>query len=328
MKPGEKAEKTYTVVPYSRGIYSFGFTRIFVNVLSGSISRRFSGSVPQDASVYPSYMQLRKIELIAFASHRNIAGTKKIRQAGSSKEFEEIKDYTPGDNYRWINWKATARRRKLMVNQYQDERSRDVYQIIDMGRTMKMPFEGLTLLDYAINSTLAISNVILKKHDRTGLATFSNKMHSFVKADNKPKHLNKILETLYAQQTDYKESNLEQVFLQLSRNSQGRSLIILYTNFESALALDRYLPILKRLAANHLVVLVSFINTEVQKTAMMKAESVEEIYAKTLAGKTILEKQVFMKKLSRYGIHNLTVKPSELTISVLNKYLDIKQKGF
>ena len=99
-----------------------------------------------------------------------------MRRIGHSYEFEQIKNYVRGDDYRSINWKATSRRGHLMVNQYEDERAQQVYNIIDKSRSMKMPFNGMSLLDYAINTSLVISNVALQKHDRAGLMTFSDKM--------------------------------------------------------------------------------------------------------------------------------------------------------
>lgn len=111
---------------------------------------------------YPSYIQLRKYDLMAFSNNLFQYGVKKIRRIGHTMEFEQIKEYVPGDDIRTLNWKATAKKNALMVNQFQDEKSQSIYMAIDKGRVMKMPFNGLSLLDYAINATLVLSNVILK----------------------------------------------------------------------------------------------------------------------------------------------------------------------
>lgn len=325
--PGTKVQKSYTLVPVTRGRYDFGHTNIMVKVFTGFTARRFKESGSGEVTVYPSYAQLKKMELIAFSASHTIQGTKKLHRPGNNKEFEEIKEYIPGDDYRRINWKATARKNKLMVNQYQDERAQYVYQLIDMGRTMKMPFEGMTLLDYSINSALAIANVILKKEDKTGLITYSDHLHSFVQADNKRTQIHTLLETLYAQQTRFGESNLEHPYLTLSRKAPGRSLLIMYTNFESTLGLERQLPLLQKLAAKHLILLISFKNSEILEEINKPAKHIEDVYFKTIAEKNILDKRSFMKRLTRYGIMNLHVKPEELTISVLNKYLEIKKQG-
>lgn len=319
--------KSYQLKPVKRGAYHFGVINVFVEILAGLTSRRFKAGNEKIVKVYPSFYQLKKAELIAFSDTRNTPGLKKIQRIGNNREFEHIKEYVTGDDYRKINWKATARVNKLMVNEYQDERLQNVYQLIDMGRTMKMPFGGMTLLDYSINSTLALSNVILKKHDKIGLLTYSDHIHSFVQSDNKRTQLKSLLETLYKQETLFQESNLEESYSMISRKTPGRSLLILYTNYESVLGLKRQLPILKKLAQNHLILLVSFINSELENLAKQPAHNTEDIYFKTIAEKNMLEKSKFMEQLGHYGILNLRVNPSELTMAVLNRYLEIKNRG-
>jgi uncharacterized protein (DUF58 family) len=105
-----------------------------------------------------------------------MTGIKKIRRLGHNNEFEQIKNYVQGDDIRTVNWKATSRRNELMVNQYQDERAQHIYSVIDKSRSMRMPFNDLTLLDYSINSTLAFSNICLRKGDKVGLMTYSDKL--------------------------------------------------------------------------------------------------------------------------------------------------------
>jgi len=190
-----------------------------------------------------------------------------------------------------------------------------------------MPFDGMTLLDYSINSALALANVILKKNDKTGLVTYSNHIHSFIKSDNKKTQIHKLLQSLYSQETLFQESNLEAVYTKLKKNTAGRSLLIIYTNFESTLSFERQLEILKSLSHQHLVLLISFINSKLVKIAESDAKNTKDIYKKILAEKTINEKKLFMDQLNRYGMIHLSAKPDELNIAVLNKYLEIKNRG-
>lgn len=326
---GVKETKSFRhkIRPVTRGIYSFGKMRLFASTQLGLLSLRFTEGEKTDVAVYPSFLQLRKTELLAFSHNRNQQTTQKLQRPGNSKEFEQIKEYVIGDDYRKLNWKATARFNKLMVNEYQEERSRHVYQLVDMGRTMKMPFDGMTLLDYSVNASLAVANIILKKQDKTGLLTYSSQVHSVVKSDNRRLQMNKMLETLYAQKTIFNESNLEQVFSVLEKNTQGRSLLIFYTNFESTPGLERQLPILKKLANRHLVLLVTFINTELEALTNTKTKDVEQVYKKALAENHLMNKEFLMDKLLRYGIVHMKVRPDELTLAVINKYLEIKDSG-
>src|SRR5438477_5776174 len=144
-------------------------------------------------------MQVRKYELLSSAAIQTESGIKRMRKIGHSMEFEQIKEYVPGDDIRTLNWKASARKGGLMINTFTDERSQQVYCIIDKGRLMKLPFEGLTLLDHAINSCLVLSSVCLHKQDKVGVITFANKLGSVLAADRKPVQKSNILRLLYNQ---------------------------------------------------------------------------------------------------------------------------------
>ena len=171
-----------------------------------------------------------------------------MRKIGHSMEFEQIKEYVRGDDYRTLNWKATARHGNFMVNTYTDERSQQIYCLINKGRVIKMPFEGMTLLDYAINASLVLSSVALQKQDKAGLITFAQQLDAFIAADKKPTQISNILETLYKQQTNFLEPDFEKLFSVVRNRITQRSLLILFTNFESFESLERELPSLKKLA--------------------------------------------------------------------------------
>ncbi len=214
-----------------------------------------------------------------------------------------------------------------MVNQYQDERAQYIYSVLDMGRTMKMPFYGMSLLDYAINSTLALTQVVLKNYDRMGMISYSNKLNTVIPSGNRNNQLPLMLDTLYSQQTDFNESSLEPVYTFIKRRVNQRSLLIFFTNFESIYSMERQLPFFLNLNKNHLVLLVSFENTEVLKIARKPATNTEEVYIKAIAEKSILDKRIFMKELAKYGIQSLLTAPENLTVSTVNKYLEIKARG-
>jgi uncharacterized protein (DUF58 family) len=165
----------------------------------------------------------------------------KIRRIGHTQEFEQIRSYVQGDDIRTINWQATARRNELMVNSYQDERAQSIYCLIDKGRIMQSPFDGLTLLDYAINSSLVLSNIALHKHDKAGIITFSNKINQTLLADRKSGQLHRILDMLYHQQTLFQESDYEALYIHVKKQIKQRSLLIIYTNFETVNSMRRQL---------------------------------------------------------------------------------------
>ncbi len=316
----------YTLKPTERGEYWFGKVIVYVSSPFGMVSRRFDFGKDEMVPSYPSFIQLRKFDLMA-VTYRNDYGIKRIRRIGHTMEFEQIKDYILGDDIRTINWKATAKRNKLMVNQYQDEKSQPIYSIIDKGRVMKMPFEGLSLLDYAINATLVISNVSLKKQDKAGMMCFSKKVENRVVAERRESQLHLILETLYNIKTDFWESDFGRLYEDLKRNVKHRSLLFLYTNFETLDGMDRQMAYLQAIAKQHVLVVVFFINTEMEQLIQKKAENVKEIYHQAIAEKFAYEKRLITKELEKRGVYSILTKPENLTLNVINKYLEFKSRG-
>jgi uncharacterized protein (DUF58 family) len=270
---------------------------------------------------------MKKFELQLFSQTAVFQGIKKVRRLGNNNEFEQIKNYVQGDDLRTINWKATSRRGELMVNQYQDEKAQRVYSIIDMGRTMKMPFNKMSLLDYAINSALVISNIAIYKHDKAGLITFSKKIHSILPANRKSSQMYNISELLYKQKTNYQESNIELLYTTVKRKITQRSLLLIYTNFEGFISLDRQLRYFKQLAKNHVVVCIFFQNSELNNLINTRPKNTEEVYIKTIAEKFSYEKMLIVKKLKKHGIYSILTEPQNLTINTINKYLEFKAMG-
>ncbi len=324
---GKSKTIEYDLRPVKRGEYSFGAVNVFVKSPIGFVQRRYRFSQDMMVPVYPSFMQMRKYELLAISNQLTDAGIKKIRRRGNNAEFEQIKEYVAGDDYRTINWKATARKNKLMINQYQDEKSQQVYSVIDMGRIMRMPFEGLSLLDYAINSSLVISNIAMLKQDKAGIITFSNRVQAILPADRRNAQLRKILELLYNQKTGYLESDYEHLYATIKTKINQRSLVLLYSNFESLSGLQRQIKYIRRLAKDHLLVVIFFENTELRSFIEKPARSTEEIYNKTIAEKLAYEKKLIVKELEKYGIQSILTAPQQLSVNTINKYLELKARG-
>lgn len=323
---GETVHLEYILRPNERGEYQFGNINIYVNGPLKLIRRRYSIEARAIVKVYPSYVQMRRYQLLGAAHHLQETGVKKMRKLGHSMEFEQIKEYVRGDDYRTINWKATARKGDLMVNNFTDERSQQIYCIINKGRVMKMPFEGMTLLDYAINASLVLSNVALQKQDRAGLIAFAQNLDAFVPADKKPTQINLILDSLYKQKTAFLEPDFEKLFSAVRNRITQRSLLVLFTNFESFESLQRELPVLKRLAHYHLLLVVFFENTELKELTEKKASTIEDIYIKTIAEKFRYEKELMVKELQQHGIIAVLSSPQKLTVNALNKYLELKNR--
>ncbi len=324
---GALQELKYTIRPTKRGEYEFGAVKVYAKTPLGLVSRRFVFEQGRTLPVYPSYMQMRQYEIMAMSNRLQDIGVKRIRKLGHSMEFEQIRDYVVGDDLRTLNWKATARSGRYMVNQYTEEKSQPIYCIIDKGRMMKMPFKGLSLLDYAINATLVMSNIAIYKQDRAGLITFAEEMGVVLKAKRNATQMQAITEILYNQKTRYLESDFELLYTNIRRQINHRSLMLIFTNFDSLSAMHRQLPYLRRLNKDHLLVVIFFENTELQELILAPANTTEEVYLKTVAEKFAFEKRQIVRELNLHGIQSILTAPENLTVNTLNKYLELKARG-
>ena len=325
--PGETRSQTYMLRPVERGEYLFHHLNVYIRGPFHMVIRRVRKAEETMVKVYPSYKQLRQFELIAFSDQLSETGNRKIRRIGHSLEFEQIRDYVTGDDIRSVNWKATARKGgHLMVNNFSDERSQQIYCVIDKGRAMKMPFRGMTLLDYSINAALVLSKVALLKADKAGLVTFSGDTDRLIPAERRAGQMELILEHLYHQQTRFDESSYEKLYNLIRKRIPQRSLLVLFSNFESLTALKRELAYLKSLAGRHLVLVVFFENTELSELINTPATDIQSLYTKTIAEQFHREKKLIIRELKQHGILTLLTPPEELSIHVVNKYLEIKAR--
>lgn len=317
---------SYMLHPVSRGVYGFGHIRLFVSSIIGFVERRYTLGKPVDVKVYPSYLMLNKYELLAADNNLKEVGIKRIRRAGNHTEFEQIKDYVRGDEYRSINWKASARSGKLMVNVYRDERSQPIYNLIDKGRVMQHAFGGMTLLDYAINASLVLSYIAMHREDKAGLLTFVGEADTFIPASRHPGHIQNLLESLYSQKTTFGETDFSALCVSVNRHISKRSLLILYTNFAGMTAMQRQLPYLKQLNSHHRLLVVFFEDAELKDYISSAPASTEDYYRHVIAEKFSTEKRLIVSTLKQHGILSLLTTPANLSINVINKYIEIKSK--
>jgi uncharacterized protein (DUF58 family) len=327
LEPDEKTTLQYIIRPKNRGEYFFGDLYVFAKTPLQLIIRRKTFSAKESVKVLPGFLLLRQFEFMAHIKDPGNIGYKQVRKTGHSLEFEQIREYVSGDDIRSINWKATGRTGgQMMINVYTDEKSQQIYCIIDKGRTMKMAFEGLSLLDYAVNATLSISSVAISRQDRAGFISFGDKTGDFLPANHRATQMAGIVQALYNLDTRFLESDFGFLHKLIKTNITQRSLLILFTNFESLTALGRQLPYLRNIAKKHLLLVVFFENTSLQTLASGQAGSIERLYEKVIAEKFVLEKKLIVKELQQYGIAALLTTPEKLSVDTVNKYLQIKAR--
>jgi uncharacterized protein (DUF58 family) len=326
--PGDTVQISYSVKPVKRGEYLYGKCNVLVSLPSGIVQRRYRLGEEVKIAVYPSFLSMQRYEFLAISNRLQEAGIRKIRKTGHQHEFDQIKEYVSGDDYRTLNWKATARKNRLMVNQFQDERSQQVFCLINKGRVMKSPFEGMTLLDHAINTSLILCNTALKRHDKAGVITFDESQVQVLPAQKKKDQLHNIQNLLYNQQTRFLEADYGKLYATLRRQVPQRSLLILFTNFDAVSSMERQLPYLKAINRQHLLLVVFFRNAETDRLPDMPGNTVSNVYLKAIAEKFRMEKEEIVSSLRQHGITSLLSSPAGLTVHTLNKYIEMKAKGW
>ena len=324
IRPGSVELMSYQLRPKERGAYEFGDIVLLVHTELGLLTRKINAPAATTVKVYPSFVGLDQIELKAISSRINQVGLKRTRRIGESIEFDTIKDYVIGDDPRHINWSSTAHTGKLMVNQFVDERSQDVYCIVDKSRIMKLPFQGLTLLDHSINASLALMTVVQKRDDNVGLMTFEQHTDTFLKASKGARQTYRLMEALYREKTSFGEPDHAELMIAVKRHINQRSLLLLFTNFESTSSLERQLPYLKSMANKHLLLVIFFRNTELDDLIAQNANATREIYEQIIARQMLMEKLAMKKMLNQAGILSLYTSPEHLNIAVINRYIEIK----
>ncbi len=324
LTPGQTLRTAYKVTPVLRGEYTWGPAVLLIRPeYGGLLARKEEFYDEQTASCYPSFIQFSdtRLRTQAESSSKN-----DIRKIGQSLEFEQIKEYAPGDDHRHINWKATARKGQLMLNRYQDERSQDIYCAIDMGRTMKMPFHGRTLLDYAINAALALTKTVIATHDKAGILAFAHQKSEFLPPAKDWRQFGKINEFLYRLETGFLESDFEHLYKFIRANIRRRSLVVLFTNFDSENALKRNFRYIKDIARHHLLVVVFFEDSQARELVETEAPDTPAIYERAVGFDKIYTGRMLARELRKAGIRTVLSPPEKLGIHVINEYLGIKKQ--
>lgn len=327
LKPFEEKDLHYKLIPKTRGEYAFGNILLYCHSRLGLVEKRVTCKAERKVNVYPSIIEMKKHQLIASQRLATQTGLRKIRRIGHSYDFDHIKEYARGDDPRSINWKATSKLNRLMVNHYEDQKSQQIYTILDLGRNMSSPFNEMSLLDYCINATLVLSRIILQKDDKAGLLAIGDKTHQFIQAERGNLQLSKMMSVLYNLQETEGDANPDRLYQLIRNHIRFRSLLMYYTNVESLSQLERILPLLERIKARHLLVVVMFENAEIADFTKESKQQIPDIYAQTVARKYLFEKQQIAHRLRRSGIYTILTPPNELTINSINQYLELKARG-
>ncbi len=333
---------SYNLTPMRRGIYQFGDIHIRCWGVIGLVVRQIKISARTEVKVYPNLNAIRQYELLVKRGMLHRMGLKNSRQFGEGTEMERLREYLPDDDFRRIDWNATARHRKPIVTEFETERSQDIVIMLDTGRLMASPIlldslgttdtemisqKTMLKLDYAINTTLMAAYVSILKGDKVGLVAFADKVHQYLAPKQGKKQFLTMLETIYALPVHPVEPDFESAFSYLASKQRKRALIILFTDIldnDSAEGIATYAA---QFSKHHLVICVTLTDSGIVELAQQKPSNSRSVYQKAIAERMLQEKHATLEILRRQGVITIDVPAHQLTMAVVNKYLELKAKS-
>ncbi len=278
-------------------------------------------------SVYPDMKQISEYDLLAKTNRLSLLGMRRTRKIGQDNEFERLRDYTQDDNYKHIDWRTTARRRKLTVRDFQANQSQRIIFLVDCGRMMTGTVEGLSLLDYSLNAMLMLSYVALRQGDSVGLISFSNSIHNYTPARGGVKQINRLLHASYNQRPSYVESRYDEAFLYLRSHCRKRSLVVLVTNVIDEINAHQIRQYMGSLTGRHLPLAVLLRDHELFSAVEdIQPDNPESLYQGAAAVDVLSWRHQVIKDLQHQGVLALDLFPEQLTSTLVNQYLEIKAR--
>jgi uncharacterized protein (DUF58 family) len=326
LNPGEEKIFSYSVIPTKRG--SFAFESVFLRYrgVLGFCVKYTSLPAAKQLKVYPNVRDLSKFRLMMQKNRLLPSGEKIIRQSGIGTEFESLRSYVEGDDYRKINWPATAREGKLIVNQYQIERNQPVYILIDTARPMSYSVNGYKKLDYAINAALVLSDIVNQQGDQTGLMAFDEQVNVFIKPGKGPGHRNLFMETLYQIEGNRQTADYEGAFKTLNERQKRRSLVFIFTDFEILEEAEELIANITILKKRHLPIVVFMANEGLNTLAEAPASNNKDKILRETALEFQAERKDIFRRLNYKRIPNVESNAENFAVSAVNRYLQIVKR--
>ena len=327
LQPWEQATVTYHTRPVKRGRYSFGALHVRGRSLLGLSYWQRSFPAAQEVAVYPNLLEISRYQYLARTDRLRQAGFRVVHRLGEGTEFESLRDYTPDDEFRSIDWKATARRSTPTTRQYEVERSQTVLIMIDAGRMMTAQIGDMSRLDYAINAALMLAYVASEKDDSVGLITFADEVKGFIPPRKGRGQVSRITEALYDLQPALVEPDYAAAFGMLHGRARKRALVVCFTDLVDVDASRRLLAHLAALAPHHLPMLITLRDSTLEHAAQQRPEDEFGVYQKAMAGEVLADREVALGVLRQRGVLVLDSPPDKLTVSAVNEYLNLKARG-
>ena len=323
---GDAERFAYHLWPPRRGDYTFGDLYLRWESVLGLLRRQARYPAAAPVKVYPNVVDVRKYDLLLRRNRLWELGLRSTRIFGAGSEFERMRDYTPDDEYRRINWKATARRGKPITMEFETERSQNIYVFLDVGRMMRSPVGAVEKVDFAINAVLLLAYVATQKGDRVGLMTFDDQVINYVAPRSGKAQFRQLMEQLYAVEAQPIEPDYQVVFSYFAARQHKRGLALVFTDLIGSVSTESLASQLVRMRARHLPLLVTVSDPTVQKLARQPIVDSQSLYERNAAEQLLQERRLVLERLRHNGVHTLDAPADELSVAVIDRYLALKER--
>ncbi|MDP4090763.1 MAG: DUF58 domain-containing protein, partial [Bacillota bacterium] len=325
--PHSKKIFEYKVIPTKRG--AFTFKSIHVRCRGGLrlCMKLFKLKLDREYKVYPNLKNLRKYRLSICNNRMFKEGQRNLKILGRGTSFESLREYVYGDEYRRINWKATARGNKPIVNQYEPEKNQHVYMFIDTGRPMSYTVRGYRKLDMAVNTALVLSDVVNQNDDQSALLIFNTEVSSMVMPGKGVGHRNKIMEALYHIDYNNETSNYEDAFYYFKKKERHRSIVFLFTDFDTVEEAENLIKILPVISRNNIVIIILIKNDNLEAVGVQEVKNEKDLFDKGVALELMDERKRIIQLLNRRGVFCIECPVEQIEYNVINKYIQVKNRN-
>jgi uncharacterized protein (DUF58 family) len=322
-----EARWEYAITPRSRGRYAWGPIFLRYRSLWGLWERGKREAASGEVRVYPNLTLLERYQLLARTDRLAALGIRRVRVRGGSTEFESLREYVSGDDTRQLDWKATARRARLIVRNQEAERHQTVLLLIDCGRLMNATEDGVAKLDHALNAALLLSRVALARGDRVGLCTFSGKVHSWLTPRGHVAQSRLIGDALYDLRGDFTESDHGRCLKFVAARYPKRSLLVVLTDFVDATTSADMVAHLTLAARRHVVLFAALKDAFLERAARSEPRTELEGFRKAAAVDLLRERRTVLERIRHAGGFVVDAEPGEITPPVINRYLEVMLGG-
>ncbi|MCP4427981.1 MAG: DUF58 domain-containing protein [Chloroflexi bacterium] len=319
-------EGVYHVRPLRRGDYQFGNINLRWRGPLGFVLRQGTVETAVPVKVYPNLLNVRQYDLLLRRNRLQEIGLRHARMFGEGSEFERLREYLPDDEYRRINWKATARRHRPVTTEYQAERSQNIIAVLDTGRMMQSPVANIAKLDYAINAVLFLAYVASGKGDKVGMMTFADDVGQFLTPRQGRGQFYRMLEMLYAIEAQPVEPDYRRGLSYLALKQRKRSLIVIFTDLSGGASMNALIGNVSVLARRSLPLVVTISDPDIHTAAQQQPQNSLNVYQRAAAAQLLDERRIALENLQRQGVLTLDVPANQLSVAVINRYLELKGK--